>query len=234
MDLHVLHDAATVARLAGADAPLCERLGLSVEDPSRVLVAFVGGNPLGPGWLVDLELPSERIGSWSGTLAHEAVADGDLFAAHPHNWMQPGPEALEAHLDEVLPQFERAGRRLCLFPHARHVLSDVQGAINLIRARRDSPLEIALCPTSILTPGMLGSLEEHLERSFGTLAEHAPFLYLHDVVVEEDERLRPVPLGEGVLDRDLVLAAIDRFWPADRPVLLTGGSPEAQKAWLAG
>ncbi len=234
MTLHALHDAAVVARLAGADTPLCESLALSVEDPSEVLFAFVGDNPLAPDWLVDLDLPGERIACWSGTLDHDAVAAGDLFAACPRNWMHPGPEALASLLDSVIPGLERNGRSLCLFPHARHVLSDVQGSINLLRQRRNTPIEVALTPSSMLTPSMLDSLEDHLERSFGTLAGESPLLFLHDVVIDDtDDRLLPVPLGSGLLDRETVLKAVRAHWPPEKPIVILGESLAEQTAWLS-
>ncbi|MCH2145183.1 MAG: hypothetical protein MK082_08565 [Phycisphaerales bacterium] len=235
MTLHALHDAATVARLAGAPCPECESLALSTENPSEVLFAFVGSNPLAPDWLVDLDLPGERIACWSGTLDPDAATSGDLFRAHPHNWMQPGGEALARLLDEITPGLERHGRRLCLVPHARHVLNDVQGSINLIRERAGSPIEVALAPASLLTPSMLGTLEDHLARCFETLAEHAPFLFLHDVQVDvEDDRLLPTPLGEGILDQEIVRRMIDRHWPEDRPIVIPAGDLAAQGAWLSG
>ena len=233
MSLHALHDAAVVARLAGADPPLCESLALSVENPSEVLFAFVGENPLAPDWLVDLDLPGERIACWSGTLDHDGVAAGDLFAACPRNWMHPGPEALAGLLDSVIPGLEKNGRRLCLFPHARHVLSDVQGSINLLRQRRNTPIEVALTPSSMLTPSMLDALEDHLERSFGTLAGESPLLFLHDVVVDEaGERLLPVPLGSGILDRETVLQAVRTHWPREKPIVVLGEALAEQTAWL--
>ena len=235
MTLHALHDAATVAGLVGAPRPECDSLALSTENPSEVLFAFVATNPLGPDWLVDLDLPGTRVACWSGTLDHEGAARGDLFAAHPHNWMQPGPEALNRLLDGVIPGLERHQRSLCLIPHARHVLNDVQGSINLIRERSDAPIEVALAPTAMLAPSMLGTLEDHLTRCFETLAEHAPFLFLHDVTVDpHDDRLLPTTLGRGILDRSIMTDMIRRYWPEDRPVVVPAGSLDVQKDWLYG
>ena len=127
MNIFALHDAALVARLAGADRPLCSELALSKDDPSNVLFSFVDENPLAPGWLCDLELPGDCIASWSGTLA---FGEDERFAAHPHNWMSPGSEALDRLLGEIEAPIAKSGKRFCLIPHARHVLSDVQGDLN--------------------------------------------------------------------------------------------------------
>lgn len=231
MEVYVLHDAQAVAGIAGVDAPACEGLALSVSDPSRVLFPFVGGNPLGTDWLIDLDLPGTRIVSWSGTLA-----DGeDLFAAHPHNWMSPGSDALDRLLDELLPQFEQAERTLCLVPHARHVLSDVQSTINLARAHAGGALEIALAPGCFLTPSMLDTLEDHLERSFSTLSEAASFLLIEDLALSEDgENLMPTMFGEGVLDLDLLHEAMRRHWNPDKPVVIRSGNITEQLAWIRG
>ena len=231
MQVYVLHDAKAVASIAGVDVPTCDALALSVENPSEVLFAFVGGNPLSNDWLVDLELPGQRVAAWSGTLND----GGELFAAHPHNWMSPGSEALTRLLEELLPQFERAQRTLCLVPHARHVLSDVQGTINLARAHAGSALEIALAPGSLLVPSMLETLEDHLERSFGTLSAAASFLFIEDLAISEDgESLEPIAFGEGVLDKSLLRSAINRFWPADKPVVVRAANLAQQLDWLEG
>jgi hypothetical protein len=149
--------------------------------------------------------------------------------------MHPGPEALSNLLDSIIPGLEKNDRRLCLFPHARHVLSDVQGSINLLRKRRNTPIEVALTPSAMLTPSMLDSLEDHLERSFGTLAGESPLLFLHDVVIDEaDERLLPVPLGSGILDRETVLEAVRAHWPREKPIVVLGEALAEQTAWLAG
>ena len=231
MEVFVLHDARAVAGIAGVDVPACDSLALSADDPSQVLFAFVGGNPLSNDWLVDLELPGRRIAAWSGTLN-----DGDdLFAAHPHNWMSPGSEALKRLLEELLPQFERSQRTLCLVPHARHVLSDVQGTINLARAHAGSALEIALAPGSLLVPSMLDTLEDHLERSFATLSEAASFLFIEDLAISEDgESLEPTSFGEGVLDKSLLHSAIKRHWPSDKPVVVRSANLAQQLDWLDG
>ncbi|MEE2681467.1 MAG: hypothetical protein VX641_03745 [Planctomycetota bacterium] len=231
MDIHVLHDARAVAGIAGVDAPACESIALSMEDPSQVLFSFVGGNPLDPGWLIDLDLPATRIACWSGTLA-----DGDdLFAAHPHNWMSPGGDALRGLLEQLLPQFEQAGRTICLIPHARHLVSDVQGTINLARAHAGSALEIALAPASLLVPSMLETLEDHLERSFSTLSETASFLLIEDLMLDEEgDRLVPAAFGEGVLDLALLRNAIARHWPIDKPIVLRPGNLPEQLDWLKG
>ena len=229
MDVYVLHDAKAVAGIAGVDAPACEALALSVNDPSRVLFPFVGGNPLDPNWLIDLDLPGTRIVSWSGTLAE----GDDLFAAHPHNWMNPGADALRALLEQLLPQFERAQRTLCLIPHARHVLNDVQGTINLARAHTGGALEIALAPGCLLAPSMLETLEDHLERSFSTLSEAASFLLLEDLALSEDgEHLTPTTFGEGVLDMKLLKDAMKRHWPEDKPIVVRAGKLAEQLAWI--
>lgn len=233
MRVYALHDAGVVARIAGADAPLCESLALATDDPSDVLYSFVGGNPLAADWLADLELPSTRLACWSGTLAYSAGEDGDLFEAHPPNWMTVGSDALRTFLDGVIDPLANAQRTLTLIPHARHVLNDVQGSINLIRERAGQPIEVALAPTALLTPSMLDALEDHLERSFDTLAEHAPFLLLYDARIDvEHERLEPVPLGHGILDRSVLRNAIERYWPPEKPIVLLADQLAEQIDWL--
>jgi hypothetical protein len=230
VNVFVLHGSGMLAAITGAQKPACESLALATKDPSEVAFCFVGDNPLGSGWLVDNELPCDRIACWSGTLAEGP----DLFAAHPHNWMNPGRESLDAFLDEMVPQLEKAGRRLTLLPHARHVLSDVQGSINLVRERVGTPVEVALAPTHLLTPSMIDVVEDHYTRAFETLAGPAPFLLLQDFVVDEEdpERLRTVPLGEGLLVRSMVLELLKTHWNGEKPLILGPGSLPAQLEWL--
>lgn len=230
MNVFVLHESATIAAITGAQKPACDSLALATDDPSDVSFCFVGDNPLGAGWLIDNELPSDQIACWSGTLAEGP----DLFAPHPHNWMNPGRESLDAFLDEMIPQLQKADRRLTLIPHARHVLSDVQGSINLVRERPETPVGVALAPTLLLTPSMIDVVEDHYTRAFETLAGPAPFLLLQDFVVDEDdpERLRKVPLGEGLLDRGMTCDLLKAHWDDTRPLVLGPGSLPDQLKWL--
>jgi hypothetical protein len=88
VNLHVMHDAKTLARLSGATPPACDALACQLGRPDRVAAAWIEGNPLQAGWLASLDAPAPRLLCWSGSLADEP------FATHPANWMRPGRAAL--------------------------------------------------------------------------------------------------------------------------------------------
>ena len=205
-------------------------MALDTTDPSRVLFSFIGGNPLGPDWLVDTDLPGERIACWSGTPIRSG-RERDLFAPIAQ-LDEPGLEALDRFLDEMIPGLERRDQAVPDPPCSSRAQRR-RGSINLIRARGGAPIEIALSPISLLTPSMLDTLEEHLERSFETLAEHAPFLHLHDAVIDrERDLLVPAPLGSGIIDATAIREAVHRHWPADKPVVIPAGDLPARSEWL--
>lgn len=227
MTLYVLRDRATLAAIA-AEPPACDGLLLRFGQADDVLASVVDDNPLQETWLYDRDLPGSKVLSWSGSLGEA------LFDAHPATWLRPGHEALARFCDEVAPQLEEAGTRLCFRPHARHVLSDPQSCLNFLRERAGQPFEIALSPAGFLEESMLDRVEDHMARAFEALGPCATMVLLHDVRVgSEENALQSVPLGQGALPRDLVQQLLKAHLPTSTPIVLTeGGSLEEQRTWL--
>lgn len=195
---------------------------------ARPFAAFVDGNPLAPeGWIVDVDAPSRRIVSWSGTMADE------LFADEPRTWMRAGQDRLKAFLDEVAPALRHHGRTLCFRPHHRHVVGDVHASMKLLRERAGEPFEILLSPADMLAPSMLPTVEDHLTRMFAHLGPVAAAVLLFDLAetpeTEETGLLAPLPLGEGRLPKDLVARLLEAHVPAETPVILLPGGLETQR-----
>jgi hypothetical protein len=229
VNLHVMHDAKTLARLSGATPPACDALACQLGRPDRVAAAWIEGNPLQAGWLASLEAPAPRLLCWSGSLADEA------FATHPANWMRPGRAALDALVHEAAPALESQARTLCLRPHHRHVLSDAQGCLRFLTDHAGLPVQVALSPADMITPDMLRDLPEHLERLFTSLGPRAALVLLQDLgPTTDDDLLTPVPLGQGVLPAKLVRDLIRRHVPAETPLVLQPQDLAAQTAWLQG
>ena len=229
--VYVQHDAALLARLVGAGHPCCQGVILPFPMPApgamEVFASFADGNPLAADWLLDLDIPGERIVAWSGTMSDE------LFGDDPRTWMPAGQEAFRQFCDSAAPTLLLRGRRLAFRPHARHVLSDVQSSLTFLRTRAGQPFEILLAPADLLTPALLADAEDHLTRAFEALGPRASGVLLQDAVVEGD-RLRPVPLGEGLLPAAPLRALLDRCVPADTPIILSPARLDAQLRWLAG
>lgn len=227
MNLHVLHDAWTLARLTGTTPPPCDALACRLGTPDQVAAAWVDGNPLQPGWLAAVEVPAPRLLCWSGSLAEEP------FAVHPPNWMRPGRAALDALVTQAAPALESRGLSLCLRPHARQVLSDAQGCLRFLTDHAGLPLSVAMAPADMLTKDMLGELPEHLNRIFTALGPRAALVLLHDVTPEAcDAGASMLPLGRGLLPRELMLELIGRHIPPTTPVVLGPDSLGDQLAWL--
>lgn len=226
MNIYLHHDARTLARLVGASSPCCE--GLFVGHgrlAGRPLASFADGNPLSEEWALDIELPGDRIVCWSGTLA------ADLFGDEPRTWMREGHAAFRDFCDAAAPTLLARSRTLAFRPHVRHVLSDVQGCVNLLRERDGQPFELAVGPADLLTAGMARDVEDHLRRIVPALAPRAAMFLLHDGAVEGDV-LRPVPLGQGILPRDLLRGLLADSAPADLPLVLLPQDLERQLEWL--
>lgn len=179
---------------------------------------------------VAFDWPGDRLLTFSGTLAD------DLFERDHATWLRPGHEAFEAMWDALAPQLQRAGSRVCIVPHARHVLSDVQSSAHFHRERLGQPLEIALAPAALLEPGMLDDIEVHLTRMFETLGPIAAFVILEDVSRDQDRHGLPVrvPMGTGALPRDLLLDLVERCVPIATPLVLPAARSDAARRWLEG
>lgn len=229
MNIFVEHDAAAVSQMIGISRPACDGIIVRHGQPDEVLAASIRANPLTDSWLLDTELPGGRVVAWSGTLGDE------LFESHPMTWMAPGHTALAQFCDEIEPQLKRHEWRLCFQPHACHVLSDVQSCVNFLAKRKEGPFEIVLSPASMLTPAMLPMAEDHLTRMFEMLGARAAMVFMSDVkLVEEDgeQAIRPVPLGEGVLPREVVRRLVAKHVPGDTPVVIGPRQIAAQLEWL--
>lgn len=231
MNLFIEHNAATIAHISGQQTPSCDSLIIKRGKADDVLAAVIGDNPLSRSWLFDLDLPSSRVMTWSGTLAD------DLFASDPRTWMRPGREAFDAFCNDIAPQLEQHQRRLCFHPHSRHVLSDVQSCAKFLRDRENEPFEIALAPASLLEPSMMTHVEDHLRRMFETLGGTCAMLLLHDVRIcnngeDGEAHCEAAALGDGLLPRDLVAALIEQHVPRNTPIVLLPERLDRQLAWL--
>jgi len=162
----------------------------------------------------------------------ERHACHDLFADEPRTWMQPGHAALEAFCQSVAPALASAGKRLLLRPHARHVLSDPQSALDFLRTHGDEPFGLAVSPCDLLLPEMLEDLPEHLERILGVLAPRAEILFLEDARPAEDgATMTHAPIGEGVLPMALTRQLLAQL-PDTMPLVVRPTESRQALAWL--
>lgn len=226
----LLHDAQALARMLAIELPCCSHVAMSTQGAASAFAAFVEGNPLSEGWVIDAELPTRRIVSWSGTVA------GGLFEDDPRTWMRPGQERFAAFLDGIAPALEAHRRTLCLRPHHRHAMGDVHACARLVRERAGGPFEVLLSPADMMAPSMLAQAEDHLARMFAHLGPAAAAVLLADAVetpeTGETGLLAPVRFGEGRLPHALVAQLLADHVPAETPVILLPGAVDAQRAAL--
>jgi len=226
----VEHDAAMLAKLSRAARPACDGLILKHGRPDEVLAATIRENILSHDLLIDTDLPSDRIVCWSGTLAD------DLFGSHPPNWLRPGRESLQAFCREMSDQLRSHQRTICFQPHSRHVLSDAQSCLSLLREHDGGPFEIAFSPATLIETSMLPDLDDHLTRLFHGLGNRCAMVMLADVVEGTDNagepRCETVALGSGRLPRDLVRKLIREHVPPKTPIVLQPRELATQLDWL--
>ena len=228
--IHLLHDAAALARMLALESPCCAQIAMSTAGAPSAWGAFLDANPLGGAWIADTELPARRIVSHSGTLADTPFGDD------PRTWMKPGHERLKAFCDDVEPALRAHGRTLCFRPHHRHVLGDVHASVKLLRDRAGGPFEILLSPGDLLAPSMLGQAEDHLARMFAHLGPIAAGVLLFDVATTAESAetglLQHRRLGEGLLPMPLVASLLAEHVPAETPLILLPGALEEQRSLL--
>lgn len=224
-------------------------------DRARAIALQLPGNPLDPQWDQIVLAPAlaecARIASATGTAPHLIAWSGtfadSLFAVDMRNWMRPGWDALQQRLDSWRGTLEAAGARLALHPHARHLLSDVAGAMRLLVDRAGQPFDVICAPAALLTADMLGDgaregtrgriaeardVREHLLRALSVLGPRTPLCILQDVRVaagaqrpalddrdEEGLVLEACALGTGALPWDALIALTAEHLPAHVPIL---------------
>lgn len=228
--IHLLHDAAALARMLALESPCCAQIAMSTAGAPSAWGAFLDANPLGGAWIADTELPARRIVSHSGTLADTPFGDD------PRTWMKPGHERLKAFCDDVEPALRAHGRTLCFRPHHRHVLGDVHASVKLLRDRAGGPFEILLSPGDLLAPSMLGQAEDHLARMFAHLGPIAAGVLLFDIATTAESTetglLQHRRLGEGLLPMPLVASLLAEHVPAETPLILLPGALDEQRSLL--
>ncbi len=233
--IHLLHDAAALARMLALEAPCCAQIAMSAAGTSATGTptawgAFLDANPLGDAWIADTELPARRIVSYSGTLADTPFGDD------PRTWMKPGHERFRAFCDEVEPSLRAHGRTLCFRPHHRHVLGDVHASVKLLRDRAGGPFEVLLAPADLLAPSMLPQAEDHLARMFAHLGPIAAGVLLTDIAPDpagaQTGLFTERRFGEGVLPTALVAELLARHVPPEIPLILLPGALDAQRTLL--
>ena len=228
---------------------------VAAGDPARTVALQLPGNPLDPEWDARTLAPAlaecARAASATGTAPHLIAWSGtladSLFASDMRNWMRPGWDALQRRLDSWRGTLEAAGARLALHPHARHLLSDVAGAMRLLVDRAGQPFDVICAPAALLTAEMLGDgaregtrgriaeardVREHLLRALSVLGPRTPLCILQDVRVaadasrtgrdgtdDETPALETCPPGTGALPWNAVIAMAAEHVPPHVPVL---------------
>lgn len=190
------------------------------------LFSWIAGNPQRPNWMREAEVVvrASDEGSinlcWSGTLADE------LFAGDIRNWTKPGALALEAWLDQTLPQLcnQPYGRKLALIPHHTHLLSDVAGQMRLWHGRGDQGLATVLYPSGLIAPSMINDIEDHLTRSITNLAPRCCLCILEDLAppvgAQDDGHFQRAPWGTGMLPHALIERLLNEYLPATTPLMI--------------
>lgn len=227
----------------------------SDRDRARAIALQLPGNPLDPQWDGRVLAPAlaecARAASATGTAPHLIAWSGtfadSLFAADMRNWMRPGWDALQQRLDAWRGMLEPAGVRLALHPHARHLLSDVAGAMRLLVDRAGQPFDVVCAPAALLTADMLGDgaregargriaeardVREHLLRALSVLGPRTPLCILQDVravagaartdrgdMDDETPALETCAPGAGALPWESLIAMAAEHVPAHVPVL---------------
>ena len=150
-------------------------------------------------------------------------------------WGSAAWATLDAFCDSVKDRLEAAGATLCFRPHADDILSDAHACRVFLERRAGGPFEVCGDPGAMLTPAMIPTAPEHVERSIQALAScgGAVALILTNVVLQ-GERLMPAPITEGILDPNTIAGLARALWPADRPLVLLEQDFASQARLLGG
>ena len=166
-------------------------------------------NPLQTGFPI-----GGRVIAWSGWYGDDADPGAGVFRRDFRAWTPAAWNLLRERLDGWSAAAQAADA-LILRPHARHLLSDAQACAMLLRESTDERHYILLDPVSMLEPGMLSDLEDHVER----MLQLAAWPRIVGVVVTGadvlDDQIRPSPAGASV-PAVAIETYVNRFAPAVR------------------
>lgn len=100
--------------------------------------------------------------TWSGSFAE--MEGGGLFEDDPRTW---GPKGW-SELEERVRRLRDAGVRVCLRPHARHVVSDPVGCRRLLEAPWAEGVLLMYDPGAMLAESMRGEkvVTDHVRRMY--------------------------------------------------------------------
>lgn len=217
------------AEEATGAAAAIDRVIVRLDDPDDILAGAWWGNTLAGEWPGEAAWPASRLVTFSGSLAPT------LAESHPANWLTPGRAALDQFCQASAPALEGSGRRLCLQPHARHVLSDAPSCVSFLDAHVNQPFDLLLAAMDMVEPAMVPEIHEHLARTFDVLADRCVAVLLTDLDPRGDGQLpAKVPLGRGLLTRDLVRSLLDRVDLERTPIILLPEAAHEQVCWLGG
>lgn len=188
--------------------PLLMQADRIADEAGRTWAAVSHANPLEVGF--DLGgVP--RVVAWTGWFGDGAEPTAGVFTRDFMTWTPGAWKALHARIEAAAGAVPHGGE-LLLRPHARHVISDPQACVMLLK---DLPQKVRLLldPVSMLTPAMLSSAEDYMARAL----ELAPLERVVGVLIAGaepigDDQLRPVAGGTAVRS-EKVRALADRLAP---------------------
>ena len=228
MNLYLQQDSDVLASITGAARLPCDSIVLRMGRPDIVLGCVLVDNPMHENWMVDPDLPGDRLFCYSGTLA-----DGeDPFIGDMRNWTPGGLEALQELIERIQPALETQDRSICLRPHAQGILSDVPGCRKFMET---APPRVELCvdPIGMLTAEMLPDADEHVARIIEGTSDIASMFMLRDCRLSDtDDLVHACPLGDGLLSRDVVMSTFNARIDPGLPVVITPERIEQQVQWL--
>lgn len=163
---------------------------------------------------------------WSGNPTAEAVPPGGPWVcwtgwtgdARPEEgWFERTAAAwlpsAAAERERVVGTLVRAGA--ILWPHARHLISDIPGCLGLLR--KHDGARVLLEPAAMLEPSMIETAMDHLERMLAALGASVWGVVLSDAAERSDDAdawCEPVAPGGGRLDMDAFATLVDEHVPA--------------------
>lgn len=166
-----------------------------------------------------------RLVTWAGWLTDEADPAIGHFPRDFRAWSPEGWERLRAGLDQRLDALAGVGGggAICLRPAAGCIVGDPQACLTFLREKRRPGIELLLDLPSMLTPEMLGELEDHAGRAFAALGEQDAVVgsvLAAPVVDRTTERVRLEPLSDHPSVAEVMLGAWRNSPVAERWVLL--------------
>ncbi|HYH04993.1 MAG TPA: TIM barrel protein, partial [Bacillota bacterium] len=144
-----------------------------------------------------------------GTETGSVMAD---YSFHPGNHSEGAFQSLTASVAELVAEAEKFGAIVCIEAVAKHVIHTPQRMRRILDTIGSNNLQVIFDPVNLLTVENYQDQDRIIQESFELFGDRMLVLHAKDFIVEDD-RIKTVPAGQGLLNYSLLLGLLKQTKP---------------------